>query len=94
MPHWVLTSDWSEYEARKENYDERYIYSCEESWEVDYLVIKIMNFNRELLEEEIKAAIYCSCKKIKAPRSRAVFVISVMERLRVSLENITRIHSI
>jgi len=82
MPHWVLTSDWSDYEGRKKKYEERFYFSCEEAWEVDYLTGKISKFNRELPEAEIKEAIASCCKKLKAPRSRAVFVIAVMQELR------------
>ena len=93
MPHWVLTSDWTDYESRKTNYEERSYFSCESLWEVDYLVNKIRTFNPDLVEAEIREAITASCRTIKAPRSRSVFVIAVMKKLREPLNNITRIHN-
>ena len=82
MPHWVQTSDWSDYENRKMNYGDRFNFSCEEKWEVDYLVNKIRNFNRDKPETAIRQAIESCGKEIKSPRPRSVFVMAVMKKLK------------
>ena len=87
MPHWVQTSDWSDYDSRKIAYDDRFNFSCEETWEVDYLVNKIRNFNRDKPETAIRQAIESCGKEIRSPRPRSVFVMAVMEKLKGSVTN-------
>ena len=87
MPHWVQTSDWSDYDSRKIAYDDRFNFSSEESWEVDYLVNKIRNFNRDKPEAAIRQAIESCGKEIRSPRSRSVFIMAVMEKIKGSVTN-------
>ena len=80
MPHWVQTSDWSDYDSRKIAYDDRFNFSCEETWEVDYLVNKIRNFNRDKPEAAIRQAIE-SCGKCTPCRIGSVRGVEVMDKI-------------
>jgi len=81
MPQRILNEDWEDYDNRKirDSRDSRY-FSCEEQWEVDYLVKKIKK-HKGSTEQEIKNAIASCCKTIAAPRPRKTFVECVMLKL-------------
>jgi hypothetical protein len=81
MPQRILNEDWEDYDNRKirDSRDSRY-FSCEEPWEVDYLVKKIKK-HKGNSEQEIKNAIASCCKTIAAPRPRKTFVECVMSKL-------------
>jgi hypothetical protein len=81
MPQRILNEDWEDYDNRKirDSRDSRY-FSCEEPWEVDYLVKKIKK-HKGSTEQEIKNAIASCCKTIAAPRPRKTFVECVMSKL-------------
>lgn len=80
MPHRVLNEDWSDYDNRKKRYQDRFFFSCDESWEVDYLIKKIKKYkNRSDLE--IRNAIASCCKSVNSPRPRKAFVECVMSKL-------------
>jgi len=82
MPHRVLNEDWSNYDNRKirDSRDSRF-FSCEEQWEVDYLLEKVHRHLTHKTEAEIKDAILKCCKIIKTPRPRSEFVKCVFDRL-------------
>lgn len=80
MPHRVLNEDWSQYDNRKKKWEDRFFFSCEESWEVDYLVNKIKKY-KPFTELQIRNAIAACCKIVPAPRPRKTFVECVMSKL-------------
>jgi len=41
MAHAVLNEDWSDYDDKKKKHEDAKYFSCEEPWEVDYLVRKL-----------------------------------------------------
>jgi len=81
MAQRILNVDWEDYDNRKirDSRDSRY-FSCEEPWEVDYLVKKIKK-HKGSTEQEIKNAIASYCKTVAAPRPRKTFVECVMSKL-------------
>ena len=81
MPERILNDDWSDYDNKKKKGADRLFFSCEESWEVDYLVAKIRKIYPLKSESAIRAAITSCCKEIPAPRPRDKFVRCVMGKL-------------
>ncbi|OJW82321.1 MAG: hypothetical protein BGO69_17175 [Bacteroidetes bacterium 46-16] len=77
----VLSEDWSDYDDKKKKKEDRLFFSCEEEWEVEYLVKKIKKHYPEISDAKIKEAIGLCCKTIHAPRPRKTFVECVMKRL-------------
>lgn len=77
----ILEEDWSEYDDRKKKKEDRLFFSCEEDWEVDYLVNKIHKNFPAITKEQIRAAIKQCCNSVAAPRPRKIFVECVMNRL-------------
>jgi hypothetical protein len=83
MAEKVLAEDWSDYDDRKKRGgSDRINFSCEESWEREYLVQKIRKTYPQYSEERIKDAIQKCCETTPAPRPRPGFVECVMRRLR------------
>lgn len=82
MPRRVLNENWDDYDNKKirDKRDARF-FSCEEPWEVDYLVKKIMKHLPGKSEQEIIEAIARCCKIVPAPRPREEFVKCVFNRL-------------
>jgi len=68
MPDKILNDNWSEYDNKKKKWEDRFFFSCEESWEVDYLVSKISKIYPLKSEVAIRSAISSCCKEIPAPR--------------------------
>ena len=81
MPNRILNEDWSEYDNKKKKKEDRLFFSCEEQWEVDYLVKKIRKHEPYKTDDAIKRAIASCCKEIPAPRPRDKFVRCVMSKL-------------
>ena len=77
----VLNEDWSEYDNRKLRWDDRHFFSCEETWEVDYLVRQIRKHYPYTSEVTIRNAIASCCRTVNAPRPRKAFVECVTSRL-------------
>lgn len=77
-----LFEDWEEYDNRKirDRRDGNY-FSCEEAWEVDYLVSKIRRHFPNIPEGTIRTAIAMCCSQVGAPRPRKQFVECVAKRL-------------
>ncbi len=78
----VLNEDWSDYDNRKKKSTDAHFFSCEESWERDYLTQKIHRLYPHYSEAAITAAIAACCLEIRTPRPRKTFVECVMRRLR------------
>ena len=81
MPERILNESWSDYDNKKKRWEDRFFFSCEESWEVDYLVAKIKRIYPAKSESAIRAAIISCCKEVSAPRPRDKFVRCVMSKL-------------
>jgi len=77
----ILEEDWSEYDDRKKKKEDRLFVSCEETWEVEYLINKIHKNFPQFTREQIHAAIKQCCHSVAAPRPRKTFVECVMKRL-------------
>lgn len=82
MPHAVLNEDWSDYDNRKIR-DKRdgSKFSCEEQWEVDYLINKLRKHFPYKTDSAIRSAISACCTVVKAPRPRNTFVECVVASL-------------
>lgn len=81
MPQRILNEDWKDYDDRKiRGREDAAFFSCEEPWEVDYLVKKIRKYKNNS-ETEIRNAIAACCKTVPAPRPRKAFVECVMSKL-------------
>lgn len=83
MPDKVLNEDWEDYDNRmiRDGRDGSK-FSCDEQWEVNYLVSKIMKTHQSIPVLEIRHAIAQCCSTIGAPRPRKEFVECVMRRLK------------
>ena len=77
----VLNEDWSDYDNRKKKGIDSLFFSCEEEWEVDYLVKKVMKHHSGYTEAKVRAAIRSCCATVRAPRPRKEFVECVILRL-------------
>ena len=81
MPQRVLNEDWEDYDNRKiRDKRDRAFFSCEEPWEVDYLVKKIIKVHGHS-ESRIRVAISMCCREVLGNKPRAKFVECVMRRL-------------
>lgn len=82
MPQRVLNEDWEDYDNRKirDQRDGRY-FSCDEPWEVDYLIRKIRKYKPLISDQTILSAIQSCCRTTAAPRPRKSFVECVMSKL-------------
>lgn len=82
MPHQVLNEDWEYYDNRKiRDSRDRSKFSCDEPWEVDYLVEKLKKYYNNKTESQIRAAITSCCAVVRAPRPRGEFVDCVTRKL-------------
>ncbi|KGO95110.1 hypothetical protein [Flavobacterium subsaxonicum] len=77
----ILNEDWADYDDRKKKEHDKHFFSCEEEWEVDYLVKKIHGKFPSISTDKIRTAIKLCCNSVPAPRSRKTFVECVMNRL-------------
>jgi hypothetical protein len=82
MPQRVLSEDWSDYDDKKKKHTDALFFSCEETWERDYLTKKIQKVYPLYSEAAVTAAISACCVEVRAPRPRKPFVECVMRRLR------------
>ncbi|GEP95902.1 hypothetical protein CCY01nite_21620 [Chitinophaga cymbidii] len=82
MLHPVLNEDWSDYDNRRiRDGRDRSKFSCEEQWEVDYLVNKLRRYFPSKTDSAIRNAISSCCTTVRAPRPRQEFVECVVRRL-------------
>lgn len=83
MPTRILNEDWSDYDNKKiKGRPDSKDFACTETWEVNYLVLKIRKVYSQYSEQSIKDAISTCCKSLGAPHPRKTFVECVMKRLR------------
>jgi lysozyme len=74
--------DWTAVDNKKlRDYRDRKRISCEEKWEVDYLVDFLKKHFPEKEKPAIRAAIFATCGQLKAPHPRDQFVQNVVDRL-------------
>ena len=77
----ILYDDWKDYDNRKiRDNRNNSTFSCEEQWEVSYLVSKIRK-HHAFPEAAIRDAISACCMEVKVPRLREEFVHCVMQKL-------------
>jgi len=82
MPHRVLAEDWTDYDNKKiRDKRDANFFSCEEDWEVEYLVRKIRKYKPNKTDLEIRQAIAHCCRAIPGNKPRKSFVECVMDRL-------------
>jgi hypothetical protein len=81
MPDRILNDDWSDYDLKKKKFVDRFFFSCEEDWEVDYLVKMVKKHFPGKGDSSIRAAIASCCWQIPAPRLRDAFVRCVVRKL-------------
>lgn len=81
----ILESDWSDYDNKKKKAEDRDFFACTESWEVDYLVNKILEHHPYILITTIQLAIKSCCNIIGSPHPRVKFVECVASKLGISL---------
>lgn len=81
MTHRVLNEDWSDYDNKKKKKEDRSFFSCEESWEVNYLLNKLKKHYPDKTEAQIRSAITACCRTVPSPRPRTKFVTCVTGRL-------------
>lgn len=77
----LILEDWSEYDNRKLKKVDRLFFSCEEKWEVDYLIKKIKKVYPHLDVNDIAFSISACCKIVDAPRPREAFINCVITSL-------------
>jgi len=80
MAHKILEEDWSDYDKRKLTFQDRLFFSCDERWEVEYLIKKIKNHTTKT-EAQIRLAIGSCCVIVPGNKPRDKFVECVMARL-------------
>jgi hypothetical protein len=81
MPHAILNENWAEYDNRKlRDGRDRSKFSCDESWEVDYLINKLRKHYTYKTDSALRAAI-SDCCKLPGNRTREVFIECITKRL-------------
>lgn len=81
MSHPILLENWSEYNNRKmRDGRDRTKFSCETSWEKDYLVRKLKKYFSAKSLEQIRTAIDTCCQTVTG-RERTEFVDCVVKNL-------------
>lgn len=81
----ILQEDWSEYDNKKKKHTDANFFACTESWEVDYLLGKIIKHFPQFSKERVKKAIEDCCATVKAPHPRKEFVQCVMSKLKTDV---------
>jgi len=82
MPNRILNEDWENYDNRKirDNRD-RSKFSCDEPWEVEYLLSKLRKHFPFKTDAALREAISACCRQVPGPRPREEFVGCVVRRL-------------
>ena len=76
----IIKGDWSEYNSKKPRQIDRLLFTCEEDWEIDFLVKKIREHG-DWAEEHIRQAINLACYEELKPRPRGSFIRCVIKML-------------
>ena len=78
----ILKENWSDYDNRKirDNRDKNF-FSCEEEWEVNYLIDLIIIKFPNLDKNKIRIAIQSCCISKNTSRLRVNFIECVMSKL-------------
>jgi hypothetical protein len=78
----ILNEDWTDYDNKKiiDKRDRRY-FSCEETWEVEYLIKYIKKHYPLHADSQIRSAIKVCCNSTNAPRPRREFIDCVVSKL-------------
>ncbi len=79
----ILESDWSDYDNRKMKNGDIKFFSCDEKWEVQYLVKKVEDMLGPIGEYKIESAIAYCCNKVKGNKPRSEFIECVLRRLKI-----------
>lgn len=77
----ILNEDWENYDDRKKKKGDSRFFSCDEDWEVDYLIEKIHKQHRNITTDKIREAINQCCQTVHGNKPREKFVACVMDRL-------------
>jgi hypothetical protein len=81
MPHRILNENWSEYDNMKKRWTDRFYFSCDEPWEVSFLVRLIKKHYPSLSEKHIRMAIESCCSELHGNKPREIFVRCVIGKL-------------
>jgi len=78
----ILKEAWSEYDNKKikDKRDSKY-FSCDETWEVDYLMKYIKKYYPFHKDFQILNAIASCCETVHGPRPRKEFVECIVSKL-------------
>jgi len=87
MPQRLLDENWSDYENKKRRGTDPFFFSCEDEWEMVYLLNKVRKYFPFETDTTIRRAIESTCREIPRPRPRDKFVTTVFSKLRYSGRN-------
>lgn len=77
----ILNEDWEDYDDRKKKKGDSKFFSCDEDWEISYLVEKIHKNFPNVTTDKIREAIKQCCQTVPGNKPREKFVACVMDRL-------------
>jgi hypothetical protein len=80
----IILQDWSAYDDRKKE-GESNVFSCEDNWEVEYLIERIISVHPTKNRLQVQLAINSCCYWIQAPRQRSQFIECVLRRLELPI---------
>lgn len=82
MPQRILNEDWEDYDNRKiRGRKDSAFFSCDEPWEVDYLVGKLRRRFPFKADTALRSAIQDCCRTVAGNKPRDKFVACVVNRL-------------
>lgn len=77
----VLNEDWDQIDNKKKRWEDRGFVSCDEPYEMDYLLKVFKKHYPYKTEGAIKAAIQSCCAEQRGNKPRAKFVACVHSKL-------------
>lgn len=81
----ILEEDWSDYDSRKiQNEEDTLLFSCSDTWEMEYLRNKIKKYCPRLSDAAIQSSIDACCASFGSMHPRKKFVERVGNRLSIS----------
>ena len=82
MPQRVLNEDWEDYDNRKiRDKRDSAFFSCDEPWEVNYLIEKLRKRFPFKTDSAIREAIASCCKSVTGIKPRGKFDEHIANRL-------------